>query len=62
MFQSYVPYTNCPSGISIIIKSKIYSGGSIENCAFNPGLPPLQCALISAVIDNVKSYEDVRIN
>ena len=48
--RSYSPYTNSPSGAAIKLKSgQIFSGFYIENCAFNPSIPPLQAAIINIV-------------
>lgn len=43
---AYSPYSNSPSGIALATSAgRIFSGAYIENAAFNPSLPPLQCAL-----------------
>lgn len=45
---SYVPYSGCPSGIALECTSgKVYGGACIENGAFNPGLLPIQTAMIN---------------
>lgn len=36
------------------------SGGYIESAAYNPSLPPLQAALIAAVIGGLRELKQVR--
>jgi len=46
--RSYSPYTSSPSAIALREESgEIYAGFYIENCAFNPSMPPLQAAVIN---------------
>lgn len=46
---SYVPYSRTRAGIAVRSSSgRIFAGAAIENVAYNPGLPPLQAALVSA--------------
>ena len=48
---SYSPYSRCPAGVAIVTADgDVYSGGYVESAAFNPSLPPLQTAIIDAVI------------
>lgn len=48
---SYAPYSRCPAGAAIITAGgEVYSGGYIESAAYNPSLPPLQTAIVDAVI------------
>lgn len=45
--RSHAPYSHSHSGVALQdSRGRIYSGAYIENAAFNPGLPPLQAALI----------------
>lgn len=45
--RSHAPYSLSHSGVALQDScGRIYSGAYIENAAFNPGLPPLQAALI----------------
>jgi cytidine deaminase len=45
---SHAPYTRCLSGIALQLTSgEVVAGCSLENVAFNPGMPPMQVALIS---------------
>ena len=48
---SYSPYSRCPSGLAIVTQAGgVYSGGYVESAAYNPSLPPLQTAIVAAVI------------
>ena len=59
--QSYSPYSRCPAGVAIITgDEQVYSGGYIESAAYNPSMPPLQTAIIDAVIDGMPCYTEVR--
>ena len=58
--QAYAPYTQCPSGVALVSSSGgVYGGRYIESAAFNPSLPPLQAALINAVLNELPSYTQV---
>ncbi|MCW5977034.1 MAG: cytidine deaminase [Bryobacteraceae bacterium] len=51
--KSYAPYSNCPSGVALLLESgRVFTGVYIENAAFNPSLPPLQAALAAAAMAN----------
>ncbi|EFN60089.1 hypothetical protein CHLNCDRAFT_18754, partial [Chlorella variabilis] len=51
---SYSPYSRCPSGLAIVTQAGgVYSGGYVESAAYNPSLPPLQTAIVAAVIDGM---------
>lgn len=40
--ESYCPYSNCPAGVAIITKDgKVYGGGYMESCAYNPSMQVL---------------------
>ena len=44
--QAYAPYSRSLSGAALLTSNgRIFTGSYIENAAFNPSLPPLQCAL-----------------
>ncbi|CAL8468160.1 g7699 [Coccomyxa elongata] len=46
--QSYAPYSRCPAGLALVTTSgRVYGGGVIESCAYNPTLNPLQSAYIA---------------
>lgn len=48
---SYSPYTQCPSGVAIRLKSGVEVGGSYaENAAFNPSISPLKAAMVAATV------------
>lgn len=45
--QSHAPYSDAHSGVALETEDgTIYAGRYAENAAFNPGLPPLQAALV----------------
>ena len=46
--RSHAPYTHCLAGIALQLTSgEVVTGSSLENVAFNPGVPPMQVALIA---------------
>lgn len=46
--RSHAPYTQCMAGIALQLTSgEVVTGSSLENVAFNPGVPPMQVALIA---------------
>ncbi len=56
---SYAPYSNCPSGVSLLTKDgKLYSGSYIENAAYNPSVSPMLSALVGLVSDHVP-YDEI---
>jgi len=58
-FSSYAPYTESKSGIAIqAVDGKVYMGSYLENAAFNPGISPLQTALVAFVAD-LREYEEI---
>eukprot|EP00929_Paragymnodinium_shiwhaense_P114716 TRINITY_DN83202_c0_g1_i1.p1 TRINITY_DN83202_c0_g1~~TRINITY_DN83202_c0_g1_i1.p1 ORF type:complete len:332 (+),score=42.71 TRINITY_DN83202_c0_g1_i1:46-996(+) len=60
--QAYAPYSKCPSGVALRLQDgQIFSGYYMENCAFNPSVPPMQAAVINAIASGaMTSYEDVK--
>lgn len=55
---SYAPYSRCPAGVAIVTAGgDVYSGGYVESAAYNPSLPPLQTAIIDAVIGGFAGQE-----
>ena len=47
---AYTPYSRAPSAVVLELDDRtILSGAAIENAAYNPGLPPLQAALINLI-------------
>ena len=48
--RAYTPYSRAPSAVALELDDgAILSGAAIENAAYNPGLPPLQAALINLI-------------
>jgi len=48
--RAYAPYSRAPSAVVLHLDDgTIVSGAAIENAAYNPGLPPLQAALINLI-------------
>ena len=48
---SYAPYSKAWGGAAIqVVDGRIFAGQYLENAAFNPSLPPLQAAYVSAVL------------
>ena len=59
--HSYSPYSRSPAGVAIVTEDEeVYSGHYIECAAYNPSLPPLQTAIIDAIIDGMPTYAIVR--
>lgn len=48
---AYAPYSACFAGVALQLgpEREQFVGSYLENCAFNPSLSPLQCALARAV-------------
>jgi hypothetical protein len=59
--QSYSPYTHCPSGVALVTSSgQVAAGGYIESAAHNPGLPPLQTAVVGGIVGGcLPTYDQV---
>lgn len=56
---SYAPYSAALSGAALATKKgRVYSGSYIESVAFNPGMPPLQSAVV-ALIQSGERTEDI---
>jgi cytidine deaminase len=48
---SYAPYSKAYGGAAILAgDGRVFTGLYLENAAFNPSLPPLQAALVSAML------------
>ena len=61
--RSYAPYTKALSGVSLAIgdsDEQIFTGPYIENCAFNPSLPPAQAAIASVTASGFDPSSVVR--
>ncbi|CAM6050106.1 unnamed protein product [Sphagnum compactum] len=58
--NSYAPYSRCPSGITLATKTgESFSGYYMESAAYNPGLPPLQAAIVAFVCDGGRDYDEI---
>lgn len=58
-YSSYAPYSKSLSGVAISTKDgKVYSGGYLENAAFNPSLSPFHSALVALLADKHK-YDEI---
>ena len=58
--QCYCPYTQCAAGVAIVTSDgRVFSGGYVESAAYNPGLPPLQAAVVDAIVGGMPSYDQV---
>lgn len=48
---SYAPYSKAPAGLAVEFSGGArFSGGYLENAAFNPSLPPLQATIARAIM------------
>ncbi|CAK9221827.1 unnamed protein product [Sphagnum troendelagicum] len=58
--NSYAPYSRCPSGITLATKTgESFSGYYMESAAYNPGLPPLQAAIVAFVCEGGGDYDEI---
>ncbi len=49
--KSYAPYTKARAGVALATRAgRVHAGSYLENAAFNPGMPPLQVALVGLVL------------
>ncbi len=56
---AYVPYSRSPAGVVARFKGgRLFAGAAIENAAYNPGLPPLQAAIVRAIA-SVARLQDI---
>lgn len=47
--SAYAPYSHNRAGVALRdAEGRLFAGSALENAAYNPGLPPLQAAVISA--------------
>ena len=57
--HSYVPYSGTRAGAAVKSRDgKVYAGSALENAAYNPALPPLQAAIITAFSEGYRP-EDI---
>lgn len=58
--RSYAPYSGSYSGVALQTSSgAIFTGSIAENAAFNPSMSPLECALVTLVINGGFTYADI---
>lgn len=58
--RSFTPYTNCPAGVALRLRDgRLFGGFYIESAAYNPSLPPLQVALVNAMVHGLTSFDEV---
>jgi cytidine deaminase len=60
--QSYSPYTHCPAGVALVTADgRVAAGCYLESAAHNPGVAPLQAAVVAGIITGwLESYDQVR--
>jgi cytidine deaminase len=59
--NSYAPYSRCPAGLALVTNSgRVYGGGVIESCAYNPTLNPMQSAYIAFAAAGEADFAQVR--
>lgn len=57
---SYAPYTSSYAGVALQTSDgSIHTGSLAENAAYNPGISPLEAAVVSLSIRGGKSYADI---
>lgn len=57
--RAYTPYSRAPAAIALrLVDGVIVTGSAIENAAYNPGLAPLQTALINLIAAG-RHYADI---
>ena len=59
--HAYSPYTRSPSAVALVTDQGVFAGGYVESAAYNPSLPPLQAAVVEAVIGGVGDLHEVRL-
>jgi cytidine deaminase len=57
---SYAPYSRGYAGVALATDDgAIFTGSVAENAAFNPGMSPLEAAIVSLAINGGKRYADI---
>ncbi|HSY52365.1 MAG TPA: cytidine deaminase [Thermoanaerobaculia bacterium] len=57
---SYAPYSHSYAGVALKTSDgSIYTGSVAENAAFNPGMSPLEAAVVTLVINGRKKFSDI---
>ena len=50
--RSYAPYSGAAAGVALLFEDgRIAAGSYLESAAFNPSMPPMQAALITAIAE-----------
>ncbi|CAN6441819.1 unnamed protein product [Victoria cruziana] len=58
--RSHAPYSRCPSAVALRGKDgRVFAGSYIESAAHNPGLHPIQAALVAFVAGGGGGYEEI---
>ncbi|XP_031487125.1 cytidine deaminase 1-like [Nymphaea colorata] len=58
--RSHAPYSGCPSAVALRAKGgRVFAGSYIESAAHNPGLHPIQAALVAFVAGGGGGYEEI---
>jgi cytidine deaminase len=58
--SSYAPYSLSYAGVALKTSDgSIYTGSVAENAAFNPGMSPLEAAVVTLTINGRKKYSDI---
>lgn len=57
--KCYTPYTASPAGVTLQGQHGHFSGGYIENAAYNPSLPPLQAALVALRTSGITDFTSI---
>jgi cytidine deaminase len=57
--RAHAPYSRSPSAVLLRLKDgTVVTGSAIENAAYNPGLRPIQAALVNLIADG-GAYQDI---
>lgn len=57
--RAHAPYSGAPSAIALrLTDGRVLTGSAIENAAYNPGMPPLQAALVTLVAEG-RDYAEI---
>lgn len=57
--RAHTPYSGGPAAVALrLTDGTILTGSAIENAAYNPGMPPLQAALIALVAEG-RDYAEI---
>lgn len=57
---AHSPYTGCPSGAAVADRAgRVYAGGYVESAAYNPGLGPVQAAVVAFIAGGGGDYSEI---